>query len=112
MPETAGDDDGGGDPEIIAMLKQEFPAPLNNLLLAMYDHNPQYWLCPARSNTVGAASVRQQGLLPTQMEWALAGREQMRGPHPLWTGDLAVDVDAEEIVSDTSVDDYLGGELR
>lgn len=99
-----------GDAEITAMLKREFPAPLDILLVNLYDHNRDYWLSPARRNTIGAAAVRQQGLTPPQMEWALAVAEQMDGPHPLWDGEPQPG--PEEIVSDTVVDDLLGGDLR
>jgi len=97
-----------GNPQITAMLKREFPAPLSMLLVTLYDRNRDYWLCPARSRTVGAAAVRKQGLTSPQWDWAMAVREQMDGPHELW----ADGVEPEEIVSDTTAEDLFGGDLR
>jgi len=103
---------GDGDRSIVAELKAEFPAPLDILLINLYDRNRDYWLSPQNRNTIGAESVRQSGLTPPQWEWAVAIREQMRGPHPMWDGEPLPEAAPEEIVSDTSVEDVFGGDLR
>lgn len=97
-----------GNPEITGMLKREFPSPLDILLINLYDRNRDYWLTPEMRNTIGAAAVRQQGLTPFQMEWAIAIAEQMDGDHEVWADGPV----GEEIVSDTTAEDLFGGDLR
>jgi len=96
--------------QVTEMLMEEFPAPLNTLLVSLYDRNREYWLEPPMDRTIGADAVRQQGLTPVQMGWAIGIAEQMGGDHPAFVVDDGPD--PEEIISDTDVEDHLGGDLR
>ena len=111
MSSAAGADDRD---DIIADLMATYPAPLNQLLVELYEYNRQAWLSGPMEHTLEAAWVRDTGLTPTQTDWAIGVAEAMGGHHPAFVDldEMETDVDAEEIVSDTSVDDYLGGDLR
>lgn len=108
---AAGDD---GEDDIVASLMAEFPTPLNQLLVELYYTNRELWLSGPMENTLEAAWVRDTGLTPTQTDWAIGAAEMMGGDHPAFVelSDPGHGVDAEEIVSDTSVEDLLGGDLR
>ena len=112
MSSTAGADDGEDD--IVAALMRDFPAPLNQMLVRLYHRNRETWLSGVMKDTLEAVWVRDTGLTPWQMDRATAIAEMMGGDHPAFVEDPAAeaDVDAEEIVSDTSVEDLLGGDLR
>jgi hypothetical protein len=116
MPSAAGADDGEDD--IVADLMATYPTPLNQLLVKLYGYNRQAWLSGPMAHTLEAAWVRDTGLTPEQTDWAMGVAEMMDGDHPAFValhdqeGEPERDADAEEIVSDTSVDDYLGGDLR
>ena len=113
MSSAAAPGDDGDD--IVADLMRDFPAPLNRLLVELYEVNREVWLSGPMSNTTEAAYVRGTGLTPFQLDWAIGAAEQMDGDHPAFLDD---DVDRlpeplpEEIVSDTSVEDVFGGDLR
>jgi len=113
MSSAAAPGDGGDD--IVADLMQDFPAPLNRLLVELYEYNRQAWLSGPMAHTIDATFVRDTGLTPHQLDWAMGVAEQMGGDHPAFVDD---DVDRlpeagpEEIVSDTSVEDVFGGDLR
>jgi len=113
MSSAAGSDDG--DDDIVADLMRDFPAPLNRILVELYEVNQQVWLSGPMAHTIDAAFVRDTGLTPHQLDWAMGVAEQMDGDHPAFVDD---DVDrlpepaVDEIVSDTSVEDVFGGDLR
>jgi len=111
MPEATGGDDRD---DIVVELMATYPTPLNQLLVELYGYNRQAWLSGPMSHTLEAAWVRDTGLTPEQTDWAMGVAEAMGGDHPAFVelAEPEPDVDAEEIRSDTSVDDYLGGELR
>lgn len=95
--------------EIAERLKCEYPAPLNLLLISLYDRNKDYWLNGPGKGTIGAENVREHGLTQNQQAFAEAVAEQMDSHHPEFV-DFA-GVAADEIDSDTSVEDFLD-ELR
>jgi len=111
MPEATGGDDRD---DIVADLMATYPTPLNQLLVGLYEYNRQAWLSGPMSHTLEAAWVRDTGLTPEQTDWAMGVAEAMGGDHPAFVDERErdLDVDGEEILSDTSADDYLGGELR
>jgi len=113
MSSAAGGVDDGDD-EIVAALMRDFPAPLNQMLVRLYHRNREAWLSGVMKDTLEAVWVRDTGLTPWQMDRAIAIAEVMGGDHPAFVEDPEpeADVDAEEIVSDTSVEDVFGGDLR
>jgi len=112
MMSSATPGDGGDD--IVADLMRDFPTPLNRLLVDLYEVNCEVWLSGPIANTTEAAYVRGTGLTPLQLDWAIGAAQQMDGDHPAFVDGIhrEADLEPEEIVSDTSVEDLFGGDLR
>jgi len=112
MSSAAGADEG--DDDIVASLMRTYPTPLNQLLVELYQYNQQAWLSGPMAHTLEAAFVRNTGLTPSQVDWAIGAAEAMGGDHPAFVDgrDAGVDVDPEAIESDTTAEDLFGGDLR
>jgi len=111
MPEATGGDDRD---DIVADLMATYPTPLNQLLVELYAYNRQAWLSGPMAHTLEAAWVRDTGLTPEQTDWAMGVAEAMGADHPAFVDarERSVDIGPEDIVSDTTVEDHLGGDLR
>ncbi len=106
---------GDDEEDNLTHLMRDFPAPLNRILVELYEVNREVWLSGPMANTIEAAYVRGTGLTPMQLDWAIGVAEQMDGDHPAFVDDdvdRLPDAGPEEIVSDTSVEDVFGGDLR
>ena len=64
-------------------LMDEYPRPLNWMLVEMADRNWEHWLNGPkhRRRTYGAESIREQGLTNNQVEWATEIADRMDGGH-------------------------------
>lgn len=112
MSSAAGADDGEDD--TVADLMRTFPTPLNQLLVELYYTNREVWLSGPMENTLEAAWVRDTGLTPTQTDWAIGAAEMMGGDHPAFVelSEQESVLEPEDLISDTTAEDLLGGDLR
>lgn len=76
-PEEVYDKDG-----VARDLWNDYPEPLNLLLVDVLKLNRSYWFDSIREDTYGAELVRRQGLTENQREWAEAIADVMPDRHP------------------------------
>lgn len=75
--------------DVTHRLWNEYPEPLNLLLVDLYTVNQSYWLdghTNPRSKTIGAEAVRRTGLTTNQQEWADAIADVLPERHPDYDG--------------------------
>ena len=69
---TSGDELNAGLHRHTEEIKEEYPEPLNWLLVELAEYNREKWLAEdsPRKRTIGADEVRETGLTSNEQEWA------------------------------------------